>query len=1002
MILLLCVIGLWSCRTEDIDINQTNQQPNTTSVRSNQGVKKDVIRVKLKREFGDLITLSNAETAPRSSNNEFDTYLSSIGAKKMTRVFPYAGKFEERTRREGLHLWYDITFDENVDLTRASVSAQSLRNVEIVEKVYEYEITPYKLTKIPDIKTRTINKAPFNDPLLKHQWHYQNFGNLENSVAGSDINAFNAWKEETGKPNVIVAVVDGGIDIKHEDLVESLRVNQAELNGTAGVDDDNNGFVDDIYGYNFSTDRAVITPDDHGTHVAGTIAARNNNGKGVCGVAGGNGDPNSGVRLMSCQIFDGAKGGDSPAAIKYGADNGAVISQNSWGYKYPGPVEIPASMKEAIDYFIKYAGCDNAGNQLPDSPMKGGVVIFAAGNDGKEFNSYPAAYTKTVSVASIGADFKRAYYSNTGTWVSITAPGGDAQKGREIASTAPNNSYAYMQGTSMACPHVSGIAALIVSKYGKQGFTNDQLKEILLGATKPININHQNPDYTGKMGRGYIDAAKALADNKATDIAPENMGTVAVIPSVISANASWKAVADKDDRVADAYRLYVSTSALTTANYTGGKLYEISGTHLVAGEDISFLIPDLTVGTKYYVAVVAVDRWGKTSQPFIVDTKTLDNKAPEKIQLLQHTPDYKSIALAWKAVTDVDDGTAKVYRLYYSTTKLDANNYPNAEMIEIDGSKYKAGETINYILKGLKIGTTYHFALQGLDPWNQSSPIEYFSVATLPNTAPQITRKDNTPIRITSPQEANLKLLVTDKEGHEWDYKIAGQTTGVTAKKEADGISINLKAIAPVGKYKFTVTVSDIYDATSTMEIEYEIYENHPPKLVNEFTKMFVPITKKDMSINLNEYFKDEDGHAIKYEVKSLNLNIVTGDVKDGSLNIDPASMGIGYIEVTAMDNFGGKTRAMIPVQVVKDGVVYVVYPIPVKDVLNVRLGNDVTSAIIEVRTSTGNRVTNQNVTVSSDEQRLVKVNVSNLTPGSYILHVKANGKDFNQAFIKN
>lgn len=1000
LLLLLCFIGFWSCKTDEINIEQNNEAIQV-SVSPTQNVKKDVIRVKLERELGDRLVLTNENTDPETTNTELNAYLNSIGAKKMERVFPYAGKYEERTRKEGLHLWYDITFDEKVPITRASSDARNIKGVEIVEVIYEPQITPYKMREITSVQTRAINKFPFNDRFLKNQWHYQNFGTTPNSIAGSDINLFNAWELETGKPNVIVAIVDGGIDIKHEDLKESLHLNQAELNGTAGVDDDKNGFVDDIYGYNFLTNKATITPDEHGTHVAGTIAARNNNAIGVCGIAGGNGKLESGVRIMSCQIFEGDKSGDTPSAIKYGADNGAVISQNSWGYQYPGPSTIPPSVKAAIDYFIKYAGCDNNGNQLPDSPMKGGVVIFAAGNDAKEFSSFPAAYTETVSVASIGADFKAAYYTNTGSWVSITAPGGDAKKGNEIASTVPNNGYAYMQGTSMACPHVSGIAALVVSKYGKQGFTNTQLKNILLGATKPIDINNQNPTFKGKMGLGFIDAAKALSDNKETDIAPENITKLSVTPSIITADISWNAVIDKDDKTADAYRLYVSTNTLSESNYNTGKLYEVSGTHYSPGESVQVQIPELAVGTKYSIAVVAVDRWGKTSTPSFITTQTLFNKAPEKIELLPATPDYEAIKISWKAVTDEDDGTAKIYKLYYSTSKLDANNYLNAKMIQIEGTKFKAGDRIDYLLTGLTIGTPYYFALQGIDPWGQSTPIEFFTVSTLANTAPVIQRKDNNPVRVTSTEEYKLKLSIIDKEGHDWTYSLSGQTLGVISTKETDGISLIFKALAPIGKYSVNVMVKDKYGATSTLEVPFEVYENNPPKLLKEFSKLYIPLTKTS-TINLSEYFKDPEGHTVNYEIKSLNSNIINASIKNEILTLTPSAIGNGYIEVTASDKYGAKTRSMIPIQVVKDDLVYVLYPVPVKDVLNVRLSNDVTSAKIEVRTSTGNRVMGQDVNVSNDEQRLVKMDVSKLTPGSYLLHVKANGKTFNQSFIKN
>ena len=127
-------------------------------------------------------------------------------------------------------------------------------------------------------------------------------------MAGADINLFDAWNVTTGNPEVVVAIIDGGVDYSHEDLARNMFVNQAELNGIDGVDDDGNGYVDDIYGFNFCTNTGAVYPHSHGTHVAGTVAAVNNNGIGVAGVAGGDGSANSGVRMISCQAFDSRNG----------------------------------------------------------------------------------------------------------------------------------------------------------------------------------------------------------------------------------------------------------------------------------------------------------------------------------------------------------------------------------------------------------------------------------------------------------------------------------------------------------------------------------------------------------------------------------------------------------------------------------------------------------------------------------------------------------------------
>jgi gliding motility-associated-like protein len=270
-------------------------------------------------------------------------------------------------------------------------------------------------------------------------------------------------------------------------------------------------------GKNFVTRSSDVTPDDHGTHVAGIIAAVTNNGTGVAGIAGGSGGGN-GIRLMSCQIFEGDNSAqDIGEAITYAADNGAVICQNSWGYDKAG--EYNQSELDAIQYFIDYAGKDSKENARPGTKMQGGIVIFAAGNDGSDDHWYPAYLDYVTAVSAIGYTGKRAHYSNYGSWVDIAAPGGDSNHGRygTILSTLPTNSsyspkegagYGWMQGTSMACPHVSGVAALVLSKYGNPGYTPDMLRKRLIDSTRSLTA--YDPTYASRLGKGLVDARKAL------------------------------------------------------------------------------------------------------------------------------------------------------------------------------------------------------------------------------------------------------------------------------------------------------------------------------------------------------------------------------------------------------------------------------------------------------------------------------------------------------------
>ena len=392
--------------------------------------------------------------------------LDELGVTSLRRVFPYAGEYEPRTRKEGLHRFYYVTFDQSTPVTKAAGDLRDLPGI--------VSVTP----QLP-VRTRA-----FNDPYFSQQWHL-----LNTRYKDCDIHVQPVWDEFTvGSSNVIVSVVDEGVNMNHEDLVGNLIPCLEDGTGS----------------FNFNNNTPTVVPTQgHGSHVAGVICATNNNGKGVASVAGGDAEKGiAGVKVLSCQIFDqwGAQP-DIYQAIKHGADHGAVILQCSWGFSpdmdsdgFTSDEEIALyrsftiddlpEYKAAIDYFIKYAGCDNDGNQLPDSPMKGGVAIFAAGNDNFDYDPL-VSYEPIIAVGAFGATGNKASYSNWGDWVDVAAPGGDGKQG--IYSTLLGNSYggADWQGTSMACPHVSGVAALLVSHFGGPGFTNDECRKRIVRGARP-------------------------------------------------------------------------------------------------------------------------------------------------------------------------------------------------------------------------------------------------------------------------------------------------------------------------------------------------------------------------------------------------------------------------------------------------------------------------------------------------------------------------------------
>jgi len=279
------------------------------------------------------------------------------------------------------------------------------------------------------------------------------------------------------------------------------------------------------------------------------VAAVNNNGVGVCGVAGGTGR-NDGVKLMSCQIFSGndATSGaitTSAEAIKYAADNGAAIIQCSFGSKAGAYTSDSAYERgsgvqyNAIKYFIESQNCDAVG---------GGVVIFAAGNDATAMSGYPGAYHDYISVTSFSPDYLPAYYTNYGPGCNISAPGGDykisadaAKTYAEVLSTVPSElseyngaDYGFMQGTSMACPHVSGVAALGLSYALEKGkkFTLDEFKTMILTSVNDMETYLDGSktglvlaDYRKKMGTGSIDAYQLLMQVEGTPCLRAKVGT---------------------------------------------------------------------------------------------------------------------------------------------------------------------------------------------------------------------------------------------------------------------------------------------------------------------------------------------------------------------------------------------------------------------------------------------------------------------------------------------
>lgn len=573
---------------------------------------KGLLRIKLQSELteGDQQIATRSGIA-KTGRKAIDVMNSRLKVSSMKRMFPYSAKYEERMKKHGLHLWYEVRYDENISPAEAAQAFRSVADVEKVDIVRPMVLMDGSRSVGQDFTSAAApatraTTAPFNDPQLREQWHYNNDGSIVGSIAGSDANLFKAWEITTGSKDVIVAIIDGGVDYNHEDLKGQIWVNEAELNGTEGVDDDGNGYIDDIYGWNFIRNSNLIYPHEHGTHVAGTVGAINNNGIGVCGVAGGSGNQD-GVTMMSCQVFDVVEGnGETEFAksIVYAANNGAVIAQCSWGWNAPDYSE--ASVEEAIRYFVAEAG------NYEGSPMKGGVCFFATGNLGIHGDFYPAAMPEVIAVGAMTADFKVATYTNNGSTLDILAPGGDGEFDQRLAvlSTKPHNTYGYLDGTSMATPHVSGVAALVLSKFGGKDFTSEDLKKHILTAVKDIYAN--NPDWVGRAGRGYLDAELALRENQQK--APEQITEFKLLASQEDIGVEWVIPDDADDHQIEKHLVYSSTSSFTAeSDLSTLQVTEIDTKFEKVGTTLLKEITDLNSATEYWIAIQAVDRWGNKS-----------------------------------------------------------------------------------------------------------------------------------------------------------------------------------------------------------------------------------------------------------------------------------------------------------------------------------------------------------------------------------------------------
>ena len=591
------VLLLSSCSTDFEQEMSSSPAPYTT----------DELLVKFTPQVAELIVEAGLDNnrVTRSGDITLDELLETIGTCSIERVFAIDPSAEIKTAESGLNLWYVVRFDSSKmaveDVARRFARLGQVEKVDVnrtIKRAYTGKATPLSSERV-ERAMQSATRAEMSDPLLAAQWNLINNGDnftkdgVIKSIKDADVQCAEAWKRSTGDSSVIVAVLDEGIFVEHPDLLPNIWVNEGEeIN--ADKDADGNGYKDDKYGYNFVHQSGKIVSNDvydsgHGTHVAGVIAAVNNNGIGISSIAGGDGSANSGVKIMVCQIFSGNVATSilsTVRAIKYAADNGAVVLQCSWGYVSPcaniydwgatgfgskeewiagSPLE-----REALEYFRLYAGSANGA-------IEGGITVFAGGNEYAAAAGFPGAADEYISVAATAADFTPAVYTNYGAGITISAPGGDQDYYFDyideshnygevgcILSTLPYHAspsgYGYMEGTSMACPHISGVMALGIS-YATQlrrHFKAAELEKLLVQTATPIDdymVGKKNycryvadigpiqpmqlnlADYRGHMGAGQVNTAAFLAA-----IAGDDAGQQMRFPNLYIATDSSVAV----------------------------------------------------------------------------------------------------------------------------------------------------------------------------------------------------------------------------------------------------------------------------------------------------------------------------------------------------------------------------------------------------------------------------------------------------------------------------
>lgn len=584
------------------------------------------------------------------------------------------------------------------------VEVQIPEGVETENLIKELKDVDGVVTVQPQRK-RQLAALP-NDPQLEYQWHID-------GQYGMQVE--DAWDTRTSAEDIVVAVIDSGIDIDHADLSDNLWINTGETAGN-GIDDDGNGYIDDIYGWDFYNNDNDPDPEpngidddgdgytdyivDHGTHVAGIIGAVGNNSVGVSGVA-------QNVQLMNLQIFDdegdGGYSTDIANAIEYAVDNGADIINMSLGGYFSDSLETAA---------IQYAN------------ENGVVILAAAGNETTNVNNtpiYPGCYDNVLAIAATTEEGEAADFSNFGAdCVDVAAPGEYIYATYVDVNTSTTiDDYGYMSGTSMATPAVAGAIALLLAE--DNSLTPAQVEEIIEDNSTDIGIG-------AKYGSGLLNIDAALAQVESTDDGEGDSGgdsgdggseTVTQRPSAptsISAYTdsskatsvsestrtlqdtpyfTWSGASDSQGSVVGYYVYFgtnVSANPETAGTYQTAANYQATS---ISGNEES-----------YYLKVQSVDDEDNVSSDVESFEYIIDDQVSEptvtKTQLTSN-----GIRVRWEELSGEHVEKYRIYR------KVGKKKWKKIKVVNASKTKY--------IDKTVKAGKKYRYKIKAVDDFGTRS-----------------------------------------------------------------------------------------------------------------------------------------------------------------------------------------------------------------------------------------------------------------------------------------